>query len=74
MNTSSPKVDGLRQALRLELLRLARHEDDLAAAEEAEVPYWAPCPPSMLGHRTAAAALRADADRVTGPELELLSA
>jgi hypothetical protein len=74
MKTNSAKIDQLRQVLRLELLRLARHEEDLAAAEGAEVPYWAPCPPSVLGHRTAAAALRADADRITSPELELLSA
>jgi len=74
MRTSSPRIDEFRQGLRLELLRLARHEDDLAAAEGAEVPYWATCPPSVLGHRTAAAALRAEADRIASPELELLSA
>jgi len=51
-------------ALRRALLRLAAREDDLAAAEAASVPYWAPHPPSVLGHRTAAAALRFEADQL----------
>jgi hypothetical protein len=50
--------------LRLELLRLAKLEDDLAAAEAAKVPYWSPCPSSVGGHRAAAAALRFDADQI----------
>ncbi len=50
--------------LRRELLRLARIEDDLAANEAAAVPYWAPHPPSVLGHRKAAAALRNDAGAI----------
>ncbi|GCD88157.1 hypothetical protein [Nocardioides sp. LS1] len=50
--------------LRSILLELARHQDDLAATEAAVTPYWSPCPPSVLGHRTAAAALRAQADLV----------
>ncbi len=45
------------------LLDLARHEDDLAATEAAAVPYWAPHPPSVVGHRAAAQALRCEADR-----------
>ena len=57
-NVSSP----VASALRRELLRLARAEDDRAAAEAAKIPYWAACPPSVLGHRVAAATLRADAD------------
>jgi len=48
--------------LRVALLRLARHQDDLAAAEAAAVPYWGSCPLSVLGHREAASALRAQAD------------
>ena len=52
----------LTLALRRELLRLARVEDDLAAAEAAATPYWTPAPITVLGHRTAAALLRADAD------------
>ncbi|GGO87740.1 hypothetical protein GCM10011584_13090 [Nocardioides phosphati] len=45
-----------------ELRRLAKIEDDRAAAEAATVPYWSPCPPSVLGARAAARALRADAE------------
>jgi len=51
-------------ALRRELLRLAALEDSLAAAEAARVPYWATCPDSVNGHRAAALALRADAERL----------
>jgi hypothetical protein len=50
--------------VRKELLRLARHEDALAAAEAASVAYWARCPDTVPGHRRAAAALRADAEVV----------
>jgi len=53
----------LTMALRRELLRLARVEDDLAAAEAAATPYWSPAPIAVLGRRTAAAVLRADADQ-----------
>jgi hypothetical protein len=49
-------------AMRRELLRLAKREDEIAATEAAAVPYWAPHPPSVLGHRTAAEALRLHAD------------
>jgi len=52
----------LAATVRLALLRLARYEDELAATEAAKVPYWEPHPPSVLGHRTAAQALRAEAD------------
>lgn len=54
----------VRVLIRNELLRLARFEDDLAAAEAATLPYWAPYPPTVQGHRMAAVALRADADAV----------
>lgn len=50
--------------VRAELLRLARHEDALAAAEAGSVPYWESCPDTVPGHRRAAAALRADAEVV----------
>lgn len=46
-----------------ELLKLARREEELAADELAEVPYWMPTPVSVLGHRAAALALRADLAR-----------
>lgn len=51
----------LLRAMRLGLLRVARLEDELADAEAARVPYWAPYPPSVQGHRAAAEALRAEA-------------
>ena len=49
-------------ALRRELIRLARREDALADDESAKVPYWAPHPASVLGHRAAARALEAEAE------------
>lgn len=48
--------------LRSLLLDLARQEEQLADDEVAATPYWAPCPASVLGHREAAAALRAKVD------------
>lgn len=50
--------------LRRELRRLATREDELASSEAAQVPYWAPTPTSVLGHRAAATALREDADKL----------
>jgi len=50
-------------ALRHELLRLAAREDAAALAAAASVPYWAPCPSSVVGHQAAAVALR-DAARL----------
>jgi hypothetical protein len=54
----------LLTVLRRELLRLARLEEDKAATEAAAVPYWSPSPPSVVGHREAAAALRHDAQAI----------
>jgi hypothetical protein len=54
----------LAAAVRRELLRIAVREDDLAAAVAASVPYWAPHPPSVQAHRTAAAVLRSEADQL----------
>jgi hypothetical protein len=51
----------LLKALRLELLRLARLEDQRACEEASKVPYWAPYPESVTGHRTAARLLHAEA-------------
>jgi hypothetical protein len=50
--------------LRTMLLELARSEDERAADEAAAQPYWAACPPSVRGHRAAAAVLRERADRI----------
>ena len=60
MNT--PTDTTVAAKLRSILLDLARSQDDLAAVEAASTPYWAPCPSSVVGHRSAAAALRAEAD------------
>lgn len=45
------------------LLELARREEDSAADLAAATPYWRPAPSMILGHRTAAALLRAEADQ-----------
>ena len=50
--------------LRSVLLELAQRQDDLAAHEAAATPYWAPCPSSVAGRRSAAAVLRAEADQL----------
>lgn len=57
----------LRSALRSQLLRLAKLEDDRAADERATVPYWQACPPSVDGHHEAARLLRAEADNLLIP-------
>ena len=44
------------------LIQFAKGQDELAANEAAATRYWAPCPPTVLGHRTAATLLRAEAD------------
>lgn len=54
----------LLEALARELVRLARLEEEQAAAEAAVTPYWSPSPPSVLAHRAAARALRSDAERL----------
>ena len=46
------------------LIRLAKGQDDGAADEAAATRYLAPCPSTVLGHRTAATLLRAEADRL----------
>ena len=46
------------------LIQLAKGQDELAATEAAATRYWAPCPPTVHGHRTAATLLRAEADRL----------
>jgi hypothetical protein len=54
--------------LRSLLLQLARQEDDLAAAEAADTPYWSPHPLSVIGHRAAAAVLREQADHLVAQQ------
>jgi hypothetical protein len=53
----------LRVALHRELLRLAAVQEREATAEASRIPYWGHCPSSVTGHRAAAEALRADAQR-----------
>ena len=55
--------ESVRVLVRRELLRLAEIEESMAAQDAASVPYWAPTPATVHGHRAAALALRADADR-----------
>lgn len=49
-------------ALQKALIRLAKAQDDAAAAETANIPYWEPYPLHALGLRSAANTLRAAAD------------
>ena len=61
MNNRAVEVD-MTRILRARLLQIARQQDELAATEAAATPYWESPPASVHGHRTAAAALRAEAD------------
>ena len=66
-DSGSSTLDGpVATKLRQALLRLAAFEENLAATEAAQVPYWSPCPATVAGHRAAARALREDADRLLG--------
>lgn len=62
------KTEGtsLKIHLHRALMALARQEAEIAADEAASVPYWAPVPESVSGHRAAAAVLRSEADRLLG--------
>ena len=60
---STTPNDTVSRSLRSILLQLARVQDDIACHEAAATPYWESCPSSVLGHRAAAAALRAEADQ-----------
>ncbi len=59
-----PMSEQLHEALRKELLRLARHEEDTAASEAERVHYWESTPATVVVHRRCAAALRAAADEL----------
>jgi hypothetical protein len=62
---SAPTAPGsaqLHAALRQELLRLARLEEDCAAHEAERAHYWEPTPDTVVVHRRCAAALRTAAD------------
>lgn len=51
------------------LIQLASEQENAAASEAAQVPYWKACPDSVRGSRAAARALRAVAESlsVAGP-------
>ena len=61
---TTTRADLLHDALRQELLRLARDEDDAASREAARVHYWEPVPVTVVVHRQCAAALRDAADEL----------
>lgn len=61
---SSIASEELRRALRTELLRLAKVEDELATNEALGVLYWQPLPPSVTSHRHCAVVLRTAAERL----------
>jgi hypothetical protein len=68
MSTSTaPASEQLHEALRRELLRLAQHEEDVAACEAQQVHYWETMPITVAAHRECAAALRAAADELLSP-------
>ena len=48
--------------LRRLLIDLARRQETLANDEAAAAPYWSATPTSVIAHRSAAQALRAEAD------------
>jgi hypothetical protein len=66
MNTLTTLDSETTTRLRLRLLELARRQDELAAEEAAATPYWKPQPDTVHGHRSAADALRAEADLLIG--------
>jgi hypothetical protein len=57
-----PEEKTMAIRLRQLLLEMARREDEIARSEATAVPYWAPHPSSVIGHRAAAEALRSEAD------------
>ncbi len=61
---TAPVSDQLHRALRKELLRLARQEEDMAAMEAQQVHYWECMPDTVAIHRRCAAALRAAANEL----------
>lgn len=52
------------RVLRHVLIRLAEEQEAAAAEEAAHVPYWKPCPHSVIGVRIAARALREAAEHL----------
>ena len=63
----------ISRILRQLLYSLADDQDAAAAKEAAEVPYWKPCPHSVIGIRAAARALREAADALPTVPTSLVS-
>lgn len=55
---------GLLIAVCRELTAIARQEEQTAASEAAQTPYWSAYPPSVVAHRQAAQALRENVQRL----------
>lgn len=64
---TAPAGEPLQEALRQELLRLALDEEELAAREAQQVPYWQTMPLTVVIHRRCGVALRAAADALPTP-------
>jgi hypothetical protein len=62
--SGAPAAVDVSQLVQRELLALAKLHDDAAARQASVVPYWAPCPAEVSGHRAAATLLRQDASRL----------
>lgn len=62
-----PLDPDVARILRGLLHSLANEQDELAAQEAARVPYWKPCPHSVIGTRTAARVLREAAEALPTP-------
>lgn len=65
--STTPVSEQMHEALRQELLRLAQHEEDIAACEAQRVHYWESTPITVPVHRQCAAALRVAADELLTP-------
>lgn len=57
-----PLDPDVSRILRRLLYALAKEQDAIAAQEAALVPYWKPCPHSVIGTRAAARVLRETAE------------
>jgi hypothetical protein len=56
--------ESLKAALRQELFRLARNEENVADREAGNVRYWEPMPVDVAVHQRCACVLRAAADQL----------
>jgi hypothetical protein len=63
-SNGNPEENTIAVRLRQILFEMARREDNIALSEAEAVPYWAPHPASVIGHRAAAEVLRSEAGRL----------